>query len=251
VGGGIAWSADEAPRVVDFYRRLTEEAPPELAAVCGFRKAPPAPWLHPSVHGKDIVAFFVCHSGDVSDGERLLAPMKRLGTPVGDIVQRRTYVSQQSLLDATQPNGRRYYWKSDYLRAHEPALFDAAQAHAHQARSPHSAVLIFPLAGEIGRVSADHSPMGNRDAYSVFNIAGAWDAVEDDAENIEWTRDAFDDLRRFSTGGTYVNFLTEDEGADRTHAAYGPHFERLAKIKAVWDPTNLFRANRNIAPVGA
>ena len=55
-------------------------------------------------------------------------------------------------------------------------------------------------------------------------------------------------MRRFSTGGVYVNFLTEDEGGDRTQAAYGAHLPRLASLKAAWDPTNLFCVNKNVAP---
>jgi len=250
VGGAIAWPVEEAQRVIDCYQAMTAEAPAELALVCGFRKAPPAPWLHPSIHGKDIVAFFVCYTGDVAEGERLLAPVKALGHPVGDIVQRRTYVSQQSLLDATQPKGRRYYWKSEYMPAHPPEYFDAVRAHAAKIRSPHSAVLTFPLSGALNTLSGDHSPMGNRDAHAVFNVAGAWDRADDDAANVAWARDAWQDLQRFSTGGTYVNFLTEDEGAERTRAAYGTHYARLAEIKGRWDPGNLFRANKNITPAG-
>jgi hypothetical protein len=83
----------------------------------------------------------------------------------------------------------------------------------------------------------------------VFNVAGAWDRPEDDAANVAWVRNAWAGLRRFSTGGTYVNFLTADDGVDRTRAAYGEHYARLAAVKAAWDPTNLFQVNRNIAPV--
>ena len=124
------------------------------------------------------------------------------------------------------------------------------RAHAATIRSPHSALLTFPLAGALHTRPADHSPVGNRDAHAVFNVAASWDKAEDDAANIAWARDAWQDLRRFSTGGTYVNFLTEDEGAERTRAAYGAHYARLAEIKARWDPANLFRANKNIAPAG-
>jgi hypothetical protein len=66
--------------------------------------------------------------------------------------------------------------------------------------------------------------------------------------HIEWARSTWQDLRRFSTGGTYVNFLTAEEGDDRIRAAYGAHYGRLAEIKAKWDPTNLFRTNKNVAP---
>jgi FAD/FMN-containing dehydrogenase len=92
--------------------------------------------------------------------------------------------------------------------------------------------------------------VGNRDARFVLNVTAAWDKASDDAEQIEWARSSWRDLRRFSTGGVYVNFLTEEEGGDRLQAAYGANFARLAEVKAAWDPHNLFRANKNIAPAG-
>lgn len=82
----------------------------------------------------------------------------------------------------------------------------------------------------------------------MFNIAGSWERAEDDEANIAWAREAWQDLRRFSTGGAYINFQTGDEGPDRLQAAYGANLDRLAAVKAKWDPSNLFRTNRNIAP---
>jgi hypothetical protein len=100
----------------------------------------------------------------------------------------------------------------------------------------------------LNRLSPDHSPAGNRDARYLLNIAGSWERPEEDEANIEWARQAWSDLRRFSTGGTYINFLTEDDGAERTEAALGQALQRLAQIKTRWDPQNLFRTNRNIRP---
>jgi FAD/FMN-containing dehydrogenase len=248
VGGAIAWPAEEAPRVLELFRTTMAQAPPELTCVAALRKAPPAPWLNPAIHGRNVVAIFICCSGSPEEGERLVAPIKQFGKPVGDIVQRRTYVSQQSLLDATQPKGRRYYWKSEYLPGHAPEFLAAAIEHASRVPSPHSAILIFPLDGALNRLPADHSAAGNRDAVSVVNIASSWDKPEDDSVNIEWARQTWRDLRRFSTGGTYVNFLTEEEGVDRIRAAYGALYDRLAAVKARWDPTNMFRANKNVPP---
>jgi FAD/FMN-containing dehydrogenase len=248
VGGAIAWRAEEAPRILEAFRALDEDAPPELSVAAGMRKAPPVPWLPEAVHGQDIVAMFICYTGPVAEGERLLAPLKRLGRPVGDVLQRRSYLTQQCLLDATQPKGRRYYWKSEFLPGHDDDFLHAARRHAERLVSPYSLVIFFPLQGAIERLPSDHSPFGNRDARSVVNIAASWERPTDDAANIAWARAAWDDLRRFSTGGTYVNFLTEEEGSDRIHAAYGPHYERLAAVKAEWDPTNLFHHNKNIPP---
>src|SRR6187402_2287139 len=248
VGGAIAWRGEDAEAVLDMYRALAAEAPRELTCVAALRLAPPAPWLAKEVHGKPIVALFVCHSGPVDEAMAFVGRIKSFGRPVGDVLQRRSYVSQQMLLDATQPNGRRYYWKSEYLRGLEPELFAGAITHARRIVSPHSAILIFPLDGALNERPGDDSAVGNRDARAVINIAGAWDHADHDAENTAWARTAWSDLRRFSTGGTYINFLTEDEGDDRTRAAFRANYGRLASVKATWDPENLFRANKNIAP---
>ena len=248
VAGAVAWRGEEAPAVLELYRRLSAQAPPELTLVVALRNAPPAPWLLKEIHGKPIVALFVCHSGPVADAEKHLAPVKTFGKPVGDIVQRRSYVSQQSLIDATQPKGRRYYWKSEYLADHSPELSAKMIEHARRIASPHSLIAIFPFDGGVNRLPEAHSAVGNRTARAVINIAAAWDDPKEDQTHIEWSRAAWRDLRRFSTGGVYINFLTEEEGAERIQAAYGPNLARLVDVKTAWDPGNLFRVNKNIAP---
>jgi len=248
LGGAIAWPVEHAPRVLEQFRNIMSDAPPELTCVAALRKAPPAPWLASSIHGKDMVAVFVCYTGPIEEGQRLIAPLKALGSTAGDVVQRRTYVSQQSLLDATQPKGRRYYWKSEYLAGHAPEMLAAATEHAARSRSPHSAIIIFPMDGALNRLPQGHSAVGNRDAKSLVNITASWEKPADDAANIEWARAAWGDLRRFSTGGTYVNILTEEEGDERIRAAYGANYERLAAVKAQWDPDNVFHVNKNVRP---
>ena len=248
VGGLVAWPASDAPAVLELYRTLAEQAPPELTLVLMMRPAPPAPWLPKEMHGKPIVGLLACYSGRPEEGEKLVAPIKAFGKPVGDVLVRRPYAQMQALLDGTQPKGRRYYWKSEYLPRIEPALCDKIIAHAAKIPSPHSAVALFQIAGAVNGPPADHSAVGNRDARFVLNLAGSWERGEEDRANIAWARDAWNDLKSFSTGGTYLNFLTADEGPERTAAALGKGFARLAKIKAQWDPQNVFRTNRNITP---
>jgi FAD/FMN-containing dehydrogenase len=248
VGGVVAWPAAEAPKVLELYRELIAKAPPELTLVAFMRPAPPAPWLPKDMHGKPIVAILACHTGTLEDGERAVAPIKSFGNPVGDVLVRRPYAQLQSLLDGTQPKGRRYYWKSEYLPRIEPAICDKVMEHAAKIRSPHSAVILFQIEGALNRRKDADGAVGNRDARFVLNIGGSWEQAADDAANIAWARDAWTDMRSFSTGGTYLNFLTADDGPERTEAALGKSLERLAKVKAEWDPTNFFRTNRNIAP---
>jgi FAD/FMN-containing dehydrogenase len=248
MAGAIAWPAENAPEVLEMFRAAAAQAPPELALVAAMRLAPPAPWIRKDMHGKPIIALFICHTGPLAQAERDLAPIKAFGLPVGDIVQKRPYVSQQNLLDATQPKGRRYYWKSEYLPGLDAAMLAKYREHAARLTSPFSAIILFPVGGALHRLPEDHSPVGNRDAQWVLNITSAWERSEDDASNVEWARSTWRDMRVFSTGGTYINFLTEEEAGQRLHDAYRGNFGRLARIKSAWDPANLFRANKNIAP---
>lgn len=248
VGGIVAWPASEAPEVLKLYRTLAEKAPPELTLVTFMRPAPPAPWLPKEIHGKPIVAILACHSGQPEEGEKAVAAIKSFGTPIGDVLVRRPYAQLQTLLDGTQPKGRRYYWKSEYLAQIEPALCERFIAHAAKIQSPHSAAILFQIDGALNRLEDEHSPVGNRDARYVLNIGGSWEQSSEDAANIAWAREMWNDLKEFSTGGTYINFLTEDEGPERIEAALGKSLKRLAEVKAKWDPENLFRTNRNIKP---
>ena len=249
LGGIVAWPVSEAPAVLELYRKLAGQAPPELTLVAFIRPAPPAPWLQKDMHGKLIVALLACYTGNLEEGEKMLSPIKSFGTPVGDILMRRPYVQLQALLDATQPKGRRYYWKSEYLPRIDPALCSKVIEHSGQIRSPHSSIILFQLEGALNRVGAGRSPAGNRDARYVINIAGAWDRPDEDSVHIAWVREAWSVMKQFSTGGAYINFMTGDEGSDRVKAALGNALPRLAEVKSRWDPQNMFRTNRNIKPL--
>jgi FAD/FMN-containing dehydrogenase len=248
MGGAIAWRAEDAAEVLDMFREVNENAPPELICVAGIRPAPPAPWLPKEIHGKLIVALFVCDTGPIEEAKKRVASIKAFGSPLGDIVQPRPYTSQQNLLDATQPNGRRYYWKSEYLPGVQQGLIEQYIEHGERITSPHSAILLFPLHGALNNLPENHSAVGNRKTGMVLNITGSWEKPEDDDANIAWARDAWSDMRRFSTGGTYINFLNEEEGDNRIHDAYGDNYKRLVEIKTKYDPDNFFRTNKNIVP---
>ena len=248
VGGAVAWPGEEAAGVVEMARELYASASPELTCTVVLRLAPPAPWLPAEVHGKPVAMLVVCHSGPRERALAEVAPIKSFGQPVGDVLQPRPYTVQQKLLDATQPPGRRYYWKSEYLPALGPEAAARGIEHARTLPSPHSAVIFFPVGGALDRLPGDANAAGNRDAGWVLNITAAWDDPAADERCIGWARGAWEDMRRFSTGGTYVNFLNEDDGAERTRAAYGGNLARLARVKARWDPDNFFHRNKNVPP---
>ena len=249
MGGGVVWSGEDAREVLAFYRDFTASAPRELTCVAILRFAPPAPWLPKEIHGKPIIAVFACYGGPADEGEKAVAPLKAFGAPVADILVRRPFVKMQSILDATQPKGRRYYWKSEYLPALDPALLAQVVEHAARIPSPHGAVILFHIGGALNELAADYSPVGNRGAAFVLNITASWEDPDEDLVNVAWAREAWEAMRAYSTGGAYLNFMTEDEGPERTRAAYGDTmYERLAALKQTYDPDNLFRHTKGFTP---
>lgn len=154
----------------------------------------------------------------------------------------------KDLLPAAGDAGRHYYWKSEYLPGIEEEMVPTIVEHVGRITSPHSAVFLFQLGGVIGRYDEDATATGNRDVGFVLNIAAAWDP-EPSETHVDWSRGLWQKLRRYSTGGAYVNFMTGDEGGERLEAAYhGTSYGRLVEVKTKYDPDNLFRVNQNIKP---
>jgi FAD/FMN-containing dehydrogenase len=246
-GGLIAWPASEAGAVLELFRRTTELAPRELTLVALRRNAPPAPWLPPAVHGTPIVALAVCHSGTADQAEHDLAAIRSFSRPHADIIQLRDYVAQQSMLDATQPKGMNYYWKSEFLPRLSDDLLAAYNAQFVEQKAPANQIVLFQVDGALNEHAEDDGAVGNRDAAFACVIQSMWspDSTAGDA-NREWVRTAWQQIRPFSTGGNYVNFQTADEADERTRESYRDNYRRLAEVKASYDPANLFHVNRNI-----
>lgn len=247
--GLIAWPASEADSVLELYRQAAESAPPELTLVVLRRNAPPAPWVPEAWHGKPIIVILACHSGDLEQAQRDLAPIKSHGEPLADLIQVKPYVSQQSMLDATQPKGMHYYWKSEFLPGLSHELLETYNAQFVDLEAPANQIVLFQVAGALNEHPEDDGAMGNREAAFACVIQAMWpgDSPAGDA-NRHWVRSAWQALKAYSTGGNYVNFQTDDESDERTVESYRDNYERLEKVKAEYDPTNLFRVNRNIRP---
>jgi len=248
-GGIIAWPAERAAEVLQAFRTVSSAAPRELTLVALRRNAPPAPWLPESAHGKPMAAIVACHSGSPEQAEADLAPIRALGEPLADIIQLRDYVQLQSMLDATQPKGMHFYWKSEFVAELSDDLLDTYHAQFEGLEAPANQIVLFQVGGALNEHAEDDGAVGNRDAaYAcVVQAMSAPDSPARDA-NRAWVRNAWEALKPYSTGGNYVNFQTDDEPTERTAESYRGNLDRLRSVKARYDPDNLFRVNRNIRP---
>ena len=157
----------------------------------------------------------------------------------------------QSLLDAGSPAGNFNYWKSNFLRALSDEAIETMILHFGRVPSPNSGLLIEQIGGAVARVNDDATAFNQRSSPFNFLALGTWTDPTQTPQNVAWTRDAFDAMQPFTSGGVYLNYLG-DEGQDRVRAAYGaPKYERLVALKNKYDPTNLFHLNQNIQPATA
>jgi FAD/FMN-containing dehydrogenase len=247
--GMIVYPMTHAREVAQHYERITRAAPDELCCLLILRLAPPAPFLPKELHGKPIAAIAACWTGDPAAGQDVMHSVKNLERPIADTIATKTFIAHQSMLDAGQPFGRRYYWKSDFFAGMQESLIDTMIEHAQRINSPHSAILFMHLGGLPARLHPDLNAVGFRTAQYVLNIQGAWESPEEDQQHIAWARECWAVAHPLSTGSGYTNFMTEDEGDARVRAAYGDRlFARLRKAKAKFDPTNLFHGAQNIPP---
>jgi FAD/FMN-containing dehydrogenase len=246
-GGLIAWPAERAPEIMAAYRSFTAAAPRELAVWCNLLRAPAAPFVPEAWHGERVCAMAVCYSGDLARVDEAMAPIRELGDPVVDLLSEQPYTEVQSYLDAMEPKGDHYYWKTGYVAELSDGLLSTMQALAAECPIPRLQVGTLHLGGALNERAGDDGVVGNRDARYVCGLIGIWEAGEPrGAEFRDWVRDAWPRIRPFGTGGNYINFQTADESDAAVRTAYGDNFDRLVGVKRRYDPHNLFRSNRNI-----
>jgi len=247
LAGLIVHPLDDAKDVLRFYRQFAPESPEELAVWFVMRKAPPLPFLPAEWHGREILVLAACYSGDIADGERALAPLRKFGHPIADVIGPQPFAAWQTVLDPLLAPGMRNYWKShDFLDVTDNVI-DVLTDFAHRLPDAQSEIAFAQLGGAISRVPNASSAYARREAQYTVNVHGRWADAAQDETCVAWARALFDAAAPYSTGSVYVNFMTGDEEG-RVRAAYGANYDRLVALKNRYDPMNLFRVNQNIRP---
>jgi FAD/FMN-containing dehydrogenase len=247
LSGLIVYPLSEAKTVLKRYREFVAQAPDELSVWTVLRQAPPLPFLPAEVHGKEVVVLALLYAGDPKQGEELIQPLRKFGKPVGAHVGVQPYTAWQKAFDPLLTPGARNYWKSHNFTTIADGLIDVVIEYVKRLPSPQCEVFFGGIGGATKRPAPDATAYPHRDAEFVMNVHGRWETPAEDERCIAWSRDYFRASAPFASGGAYVNFLTADE-TDRVRAAYGPNYDGLARVKAKYDPNNLFRTNWNVKP---
>ena len=243
VGGMLVLPA--TPETVAGFLAAAEAAPDELSTIANVMNCPPLPFVDASVHGSLVIMGVLCWSGEVEAGKAAIEPFVALAEPLANMVRPMAY---PELYPPEDPDYRptavartMFLDGVDVDRA--KAVLDALESSDAVLRAAQLRV----LGGAAARVAEDETAYAHRSAKVMANVAAFYDGPEDRADKQRWVEET-SALLHTGDDRAYVNFLT-DEGEERIRAAYpGATWERLAAVKATYDPQNLFRRNQNVPP---
>ena len=240
VWGGLvlhprAAAKDVWKAVADFGRDL----PDSTYVLAGLLNSP---------DGDPLSAIVLSHSGSLDEGERILEPIRKFGSPIADLVQPMPYTARQKILDDPMAiHGLQRYWKSGFAREVTDDIIDLLIEGANNMSSPMSAIIAYPLHGAITRVAPDATAYALREKLWDVNVISQWVEGGSDA-HVKWTRDIWEKVEPLTTGTAYTNHMGGDDWQLRIRASYGSNYDRLVSVKREYDPDNLFRLNPNINP---
>ena len=241
------YALEDGAKVLRAWRAFTATAPDEVSSLVVMWSVPPG--FPPEVVGKPVVILASVYSGSPEDGARIMQPLREFATPVLDLTEPVPYAGLQASFDPFFPKGRMYYWKSVNVHDLSDACIDTLVAAAAARPSSMSDIPIWHLGGAMSRVAPDATAYGRRDAPYLVTAEATWEDPSQNDTNIRWARELVASMKPFSRGGSYLNFAGLGEDRESLlRDAYGANYDRLASLKAKYDPDNLFRMNLNIAP---
>jgi hypothetical protein len=197
--------------------------------------------------GAPIVGVIACYCGDIAEGQRVLEPVRKFGSPVVDAIQPMPFPVMQSLLGPSFPDGNRNYWKSTLQRELSDDAIPVIVEHANRMASPLSAVVLEYYGGAASRVARDATAFPHRDLPWDILFVAQWTDPAETTLHRDWARAGEEALRRFSANA-HLSSALDVEAQDVIDTAFGPNLPRLAAIKKKYDPANFFRVNYNIKP---
>jgi len=238
LGGPVFYPLASATSVIRSVQELSAGCPDELSTMAVLLTLP---------NGTPVTAAAACYSGEPADGEAVVAPFRKLGSPVSDSLQPMPYVALQSMLDGFFPQNRHHYWKSAFT----PGLGEEGTRilvdYMSRKPSPLTIAYLDQVHGAAARVPVPETAFPHRGDRWDFAILTQWADPREAEVNIAWTKEFFEAMRPHLDDAVYVNNLGE-EGDERVRAAFGANYQRLAALKRKYDPTNFFRANQNVPP---
>jgi len=241
--GPVMYDIDQAPEVMRWYDGFMAEAPESLGGFVSIMTVPPGPPFPEELHMRKVCAIVWTQPGGETEA---LREARAYGTPLLDGVAPVPFPDWNTAFDPMFPPGEQWYWRGDFIKELPDAALDVHHAWGTQLPTWKSLMHLYPVDGAAARVGNDDSAWAYRDARWCQVVAGVGPEPSDAEMISNWARGYSDALKPYTMGGGYLNFEMDDP--DRVRGMYGANYDRLARIKAHYDPHNVFRVNQNIKP---
>jgi hypothetical protein len=245
VAGPMWWPVEQTDEILSWYRDFIGDQPLELGGFFNFHSVPPVEPFPVEYHLHKVCGVVWCCT-DLERADELLAPARAL-KPIIDGVGEVPLPAINGAFDALYSPGDQWYWRSAYLEEIPDEAIAVNKKWAERMPTWKCGVHIYNADGAAALVGNDETAWAYRHAKWVQVIVG----VDPDPANAlalrDWTIGYSDELRPYTLGAGYVNMMMDD-GQDRVRASYGDNYERLARVKAKYDPENVFSVNQNIRP---
>ncbi len=242
-GGLVAHPFERAGEVLRFYRDMTQTLDDDdFVVFAGLVYAPDG-------SGAKLAVMLMCHCGDAASGAAAAGPIKEFGPPAMDAIGPVPYVALNTMLDGGNPKGALNYWKSNFLSSLSDAAIDAMVEQFANCPAPMGAIMLEHFHGAACRAGVSDTAYPHRGVGYNLLVLGQWIDPGETTACTLWTRQSYDAMKPFMSKSRYSNYLGDDE-KDAMADAYGPNYARLRKIKAKYDPDNIFHLNQNILPAG-
>jgi FAD/FMN-containing dehydrogenase len=245
--GPMLWELEQSAEVMRWYGEFIAQAPDDINGFFAFLIVPPGPPFPEHLHNKNMCGIVWCFTGPMEQAEAAFRPIRKQFPPALDLVGPLPHPALQGMFDALYGPGLQWYWKADFVNALSDEAINAYIEHGSRLPTMQSTMHLYPVNGAAGRVGQDETAWSYRDTTWAEVIVGVDPDPAKQGRIVEWARKYWDAVHPYSAGGAYVNFMM-DEGEDRVKASYRENYERLAAIKAKYDPGNFFRVNQNIRP---
>jgi FAD/FMN-containing dehydrogenase len=248
-GVNVAYPIEDAAAVLAGWRDAVAGAPDELSTAGFVWSLPVVDELPEELRGAPHVGVVGMWAGNPAEGERATRALRELATPLLDLSGPVEYLDFQRSLDPFFPAGVRRYWKALYLEGFSDAAIDTTVDWSNRRPSNDTLVIVRHCGGAMARVGAEQTAFGDRSSEWMLSIDSTWHDPAGDDANVDYTRAFWDAALPYSDGKTYFNFPgLFEEGDAAVRASYGANHARLARVKAAYDPDNVFRLNQNIRP---
>jgi FAD/FMN-containing dehydrogenase len=246
--GALFYPQEAWQTVLPGWRDCMASAPEELSSIALFWSVPAHEPFPPELHGAPIVVVAGVYCGPVAEGEPIVQPLRELAEPLMDLSGPWPWLDLQSGFDAMFPKGQLRYWKSRALAGLSDTVISDIAGFGTRRPSPITDVVIWHHGGAISRVGETETAYGGRDTPFLVTAEASWTDPAQTDDAIAWARELWGAMERHSNGGVYLNFPgLGEEREELVRAGYGVNYDRLAELKATYDPENLFRMNLNIA----